>query len=482
MHTLKARLVLSHLLPVLLITPLMGIALVYVLETQVLLSSISSDLTTQAVLLAQMTTQEPVVWSEHAQAEYFVQHLGSLLSARIMLLTSDGQILASSDPADEAHLGQVVPIYGLDAVQSGAVSVHTAYSQSLRTDVADVFVPVIGPDRQVSGIVRLTHQLTSVYERFLKLRYLIIAILAAGLALGAAAGWLLAANLERPLQRVTQAVQQLSQGDRLADLPEQGPDEIRILAVAFNDLVARLRSLEQSRKQLLANLVHELGRPLGGLRSAIQALQRGADRDPALRDELLAGMDEEAGRLQRLLDDLAHLHDQLLGPLELNRTPAPLGEWLGLVSGPWREEALARRLHWQADLPAGLPVVSFDPDRLAQALGNLVSNAIRYTPPGGSVTLAAGVEPQAPAAAGEETAPRPMAWIRVTDSGPGIPFDEQAKVFTPFYRGKQGRRFPQGMGLGLNIARDLAAAHQGRLEMESTPGLGSRFTIWLPVE
>ncbi|HEX7975585.1 MAG TPA: hypothetical protein VF498_14340, partial [Anaerolineales bacterium] len=156
MHTLRTRLILSHLLPVLLITPLMGIALVYVLETQVLLSSISSDLTTQAVLLAQMTTQKPVVWSEQDQAEYFVRHLGSLLTARIMLLTPNGRIIASSDPADEANLGQVITIYGLDAVQNGAVSVQTAYSQSLRTDVADVFVPVIGPDGRVSGIVRLT--------------------------------------------------------------------------------------------------------------------------------------------------------------------------------------------------------------------------------------------------------------------------------------------------------------------------------------
>ena len=106
---------------------------------------------------------------------------------------------------------------------------------------------------------------------------------------------------------------------------------------------------------------------------------------------------------------------------------------------------------------------------MAQAVGNLVSNAIKYTPPQGSVTVSAGSQE------GE-------VWLRVSDTGPGIAAEEQARIFAPFYRGPVSGRFPQGMGLGLSIARDLVTAHGGRLTVESAPGAGSQFTIWLPVQ
>jgi signal transduction histidine kinase len=136
--------------------------------------------------------------------------------------------------------------------------------------------------------------------------------------------------------------------------------------------------------------------------------------------------------------------------------------------GPWREAATQKGLEWRISIPAGLPVISADPDRLAQAVGNLVSNAIKYTPSLGSVTISAGAEADA-------------VWLRVSDTGPGIPTEEQERIFTPFYRGLSSGRFPQGMGLGLSIARDLVTAHGGRLTVESTPSSGSRFTIWLPL-
>jgi signal transduction histidine kinase len=180
-------------------------------------------------------------------------------------------------------------------------------------------------------------------------------------------------------------------------------------------------------------------------------------------------MDEEAEHLGHLLDDLAGLHAQVLGTLELNRQPMALAEWLTLILPPWRESAQAKGLRWEANIPRSLPTLEVDPDRLAQVLGNLLNNAIKYTPPKGTVSVDAGVK-------GEE------AWIRIGDTGPGITAEEQERIFAPFYRSQRGRRFPQGMGLGLNIAYTLVAAHDGRLELDSTPGLGSRFTVWLPLQ
>jgi signal transduction histidine kinase len=226
--------------------------------------------------------------------------------------------------------------------------------------------------------------------------------------------------------------------------------------------------LEAARKRLLANLVHEIGRPLGALRMGIEALSHGANRDPQFYDEMLAGMDLETARLQRLLEDLSHLHEQALGVLELDRQPLELATWLSETLNPWHQAALQKRLHWELKLPDSLPVVEVDPLRLGQVIGNLISNAIKYTPGGGTIVTEAGVNDQ-------------HIWVSISDTGPGIPPDQQEKMFEPFVRGGQGRRFPQGMGLGLSIARELVEAHGGRLELESETGLGSKFTVLLPL-
>jgi signal transduction histidine kinase len=218
---------------------------------------------------------------------------------------------------------------------------------------------------------------------------------------------------------------------------------------------------------MLANIVHELGRPLGALRAATQALLAGAANEPALRDELLTGIDQEIQRLQRLLDDLTGLRDQVIGAVHLTLQRVTLGEWLAEVLAPWQAAAQAKGLLWRADIPPDMPELAIDPDRLGQALGNLLSNAIKYSPVAGSVCVEAGADES-------------QAWIRVIDNGPGISIEDQARIFAPFERGNQPRRFPQGMGLGLTIARELVEAHGGRLDLESAPGRGSRFTLQLP--
>ncbi len=468
MNTLRARLILSHLLPTLIVLPLMGIALVYILETQVLLSSLSDELEGQAMLLAEMAGERSGIWHDSTQAGDFVTRMGPRLAARVMLLDAHGYLLASSDPRDIGVTGQTLELPGLDNALAGNTNVRVNYSQVLYAEVTDVLVPVMGTDQQVVGIIRMTHQLASIHERFLRLRYFILGVLIAGLLLNAAVGWVLALNLERPLKQVTQAVHGLVTGRRSDPLPERGPEEIRLLLRTVNTVMERLHGMEQARRQLLANLVHELGRPLGALRSAIQALLGGAAQDPALRQELLLGIDEEIGRLQRLLDDLAHLHDQVLGTLELNCRRVALDEWLPRVLAPWRQAARDKGLTWESVLPPALPTLEIDPDRLAQVLSNLLNNAIKYTPSGGAVSVDVSVT-------------EGLLGIQVGDTGPGIEPDEQTHIFTPFYRGRSAGRFPQGMGLGLSIARDLVIAHNGRLELDSVPGQGSRFTIWLPL-
>jgi two-component system sensor histidine kinase BaeS len=468
-NRLRTRFVLSHILPLLVIIPLMGLALIYVLETQVLLENLSSELEAQASLAAEIMRGQQDIWIDPQAAQTIVSDLQTRVEARVMLLDAGGILLASSDPADTARLGSLLEAEGVSAVLAGETSVRATYSRTMRNEIVDVLVPVMSDEGRVAGAVRMSHHLLTVSERFGRLRYLIGGVLAGGLVLGGIVGWALALSLERPLKQVTSAISQLATGEQTEMLPEDGFAEIRQLSATINSMVARLRSMEAARRQLLANLVHELGRPLGALRSASQALLGGAGEQAELRNELLIGMEDEIDRLRRLVDDLAGLHDQVLGGLELHRQPVNLRGWLDHCLAPWREAAQEKGLEWGVSLPETLPVLRLDQDRLAQALGNLLSNAIKFTPGGGRVTMAAGVE-------------RDQVWLRVSDTGPGIDPSEQARIFDPFYRSRTGRRFPQGMGLGLAIARDAVKAHDGRLEVESAPGQGSRFTIWLPAD
>jgi two-component system sensor histidine kinase BaeS len=469
LRSLRNRLLLSHVLPLVIILPLMGVGLVYVLETQVLLPRLAQTAVSDARLLTEISRFEYDLWGNPLLFESMLSRVQLDPSLRVMFLTPDGRLLYSTDPADRRLLGQRLDVSGIDLARAGNEVVLTNYSLlRLRNVLLDVLSPVARSDGPVQGIVRVSYHVDSVYELFRQMAVLIVIVLGAGLLLGAGIGLGLALNINRPVQDVTKALYDVASGARSEPLPERGPSELRAQARAVNHLVSRLHSLEQARRQLLANLVHELGRPLGGLRSAIHALSKGAADDPQLLHDLTVGMDEETVRLQKVVEDLAHLHDRNLGALELQCEALELGEWLPRVLAPFGREAEEKRLHWDVNLPPDLPAVQADSLRLSQVVGNLVDNAVKYTPPGRAVTVSAGQESE-------------RAWVRVADTGPGIPPDEQAQIFTPFYRGGQGRRIKQGMGLGLSIARDLAEAQGGQITLESTPGQGSVFTLWLPL-
>lgn len=468
LRTLRHRLILSHVLPVLLVLPVIGIALIYVLETNILLPVLANELTGQAQLIARLSDGSPSLWQNPTEAQAFVNSIQSQSLPRIELINADGLLLASNVSTDADRLGQPLAHPALPEALQGQQSVRTTYSRFMQTEIADVLYPVKAADGRVLGVIRLSHQLASVQDLFLQVRYLIISILAFGLGVGVLVGLLLALNMERPLRQVTLAVYNLTRGDLTAVRIEHGPEEIRLLLHAVNSLVERLRGLEEARRQLLANLVHELGRSLGAVHSAIWALLGRSGDKKSTRQELLTGVERAVVHLERLLDDLAQLHGQVLGTLELNRQPVDLNTWLPQLLVSWQQAAVAKGLQWQVTLPADLPVVNADADRLAQVVGNLVSNAIKYTLESGAVQITAGQK-------------NGQLWICVADTGPGISAEEQAHIFEPLYRGKRGSRFPQGMGLGLNIARDLVVAHGGQIQVESEVDRGSRFTVWLPL-
>jgi two-component system sensor histidine kinase BaeS len=462
MRSLRNRLILSHVLPLVILIPLVGVAMVYLLETRVLLPSIYDNLVADATLMAEVTSSIPEIWVDPTLAQLFVQGADPYLGARITLLGIDGHILGSSDSSNAHLIGQKIELPNLSGTHRGD------FIELREGPLAEVFTPVFAANGAWMGVIRLTTPVLTVSQQIYQLRYLLGGVVLLGLLAGIGLGSYLAISINRPVQRVTQAIRALEQGDFQSGLSEEGPEEVRTLAVAVNALVDRLRTLEEHRKQLLANLVHELGRPLGALNSATQALIKGADQDPELAADLILGIQGEINRMRRLLNDLAGLYGQVLGALELERQPIEISDWLHTVLFSWQVAAQEKGLAWTEEISEGLPVLNLDPDRLAQAVGNLCSNAIKFTPQGGQVTVSAGLGAD-------------RLWIRVRDSGPGIPPENRDLIFQPFFRGSHARII-QGMGLGLTIANEIATAHGGQITVDPVPGQGSQFTLWLPFQ
>jgi two-component system sensor histidine kinase BaeS len=465
-RTLRSRLILSHILPLLLVVPLVGIGLIYILETQLALADLSQELADHGALSADLARDRTAIWSDAGAAQQFVSWYAVRSHSQIMLLDSRGNLLASSRPGDVSLVGQPMSLPDFQRALSSSPQIHVSHIQT--TNVVQVLVPVVDKNEQIIGVVHLSQRLAEARDQFSRLRNIIIGALAVELVLAALLGLFLALRLGNSLQRVTNAIQGVAQGREWNTLPEEGPEEIRTLLQAFNSLIKRLRVMEEARRHLLANLVHELGRPIGAIQSGLQALLSGAEQNPDLRHELLEGMDTQVQRMRPLLDSLTDLHGQVLGTLEMDFQPVALSEWLPRTVNPWRQAAHDKGLHWRIDIPGSLPVLAIDADRMAQVLGNLLSNAIKYTPEG---TISVGASTHA-----EEVV------ITVGDTGIGIAPSEWKRIFEPFYRSRRDKRFPQGMGLGLSIARDLVAAHGGHLDVESTPGEGSRFIIRLPFD
>jgi signal transduction histidine kinase len=276
---------------------------------------------------------------------------------------------------------------------------------------------------------------------------------------------LLSRQLVAPLRRLTAASEAMAEGDLSQRVEIETRDEIGELGRAFDKMADDLQQAERQRQQMTADIAHELRNPLSVIRGNLEAMLDGIYPTDT---EHLGPVYEETLLLQRLVRDLRLLSLADTGQLDLLMTDVDVSSLLrGVVEGA-RAMADDRGIDISLDLPVGEVVVRGDVDRLRQVLGNLISNALRYTPPGGQVTLRAWRE-------GEEVS------ISVQDSGPGMAADDLPRVFDRFYRTDAARaRASGGSGLGLAIARALVEAHGGTIEVRSTLGEGTTFALSIP--
>ncbi|MBK8900520.1 MAG: HAMP domain-containing protein [Anaerolineaceae bacterium] len=290
-------------------------------------------------------------------------------------------------------------------------------------------------------------------------------------ALGATAvsliiGVVLARSLTRPLQEITQATQAVAQGNLAQQVPVRSDDELGTLATSFNQMSADLAKSRDLRRQLTADIAHDLRTPLSLILGHAEALSDGV-LPPT--PETFDVIHDEARRLNRLVEDLRLLSLAEAGELPLAVRPVPPQSLLERAVVAHTPAAQQKQIDLALTTPPTLPDVLADPDRLAQVLDNLVGNALRYTPENGRIHLTARQNGTA-------------VQLRVQDSGPGMAAAELVHVFDRFYRGDRSRqRHEGGSGLGLAIAKSLVEGHNGRIWAESAPGQGATFIIELPL-
>jgi len=221
---------------------------------------------------------------------------------------------------------------------------------------------------------------------------------------------------------------------------------------------------------------HDLKNPLGAADGYLQLLEDGVLGDLSPKQlEGVSNARRAIGTALRMIEDLLELERTEAGQIDIHPTPMEIGGVMRDAAEQFRAQAEAKGLDITIDAPTSLPELESDPDRIRQILGNLISNAVKYTDRGG-VTIRARV-------ASDGKAPGPGRWIAVDviDTGPGIPREEQPFLFQEFVRLKSGEG-KRGAGIGLAMSRHLARALKGDITVESEPGKGSTFTLWLPID
>ncbi|MCZ7572242.1 MAG: ATP-binding protein [Ardenticatenaceae bacterium] len=363
---------------------------------------------------------------------------------RVLIAGPDGRVLAASERRD---LGRVLPEATL------------ARGAPVLVEGRQVGTVLVGANLGVLGAAERT------YLSRLNRGNLVVMMLVGGVALMLGA-WL-AQRITEPARALTAAANRLAAGDWREPLPVRSTDELGQMSAAFNAMAIEIEQQNRLRRQMVADIAHELRTPLSVMRLELEALEDGlqesADATRSLRGEI--------DLLTQLVEDLGLLAQNDAGEQPLDLAATDVGVLVEETVTRWQGRALARGLSLRAAIAPNLPQVHLDRSRITRVLTNLLANALRHTSEGGEIVIAAAAEPGA-------------VRLSVHDTGEGIPPDELESVFERFYRLDRARsRATGGSGLGLAIARQAVELHGGRICAESSgvPGEGTTIRVTLPL-
>jgi signal transduction histidine kinase len=276
----------------------------------------------------------------------------------------------------------------------------------------------------------------------------------------------LSGRISSPVATLASAARQLGRGDLSLRIQFRGKGEVKELAQAFNSMADDLEHAEQLRRNLIADVAHELRTPLSNIQGYLEAIR---DRVMKPNRPTILSLNEEAALLSRLVDELQELSLVEAGELKLVYQTEDIAKLIEQTVVSWQPRVAAKEISLSLDLPDNLPQVSIDWQRISQVLHNLLENAVTHTPKRGAINVAA-------------TTQDDKIEVRVSDTGEGIPSEDLPNIFERFYRVDKSRaRATGGSGLGLTIAKRLVEAHGGKIAVESELGKGSSFSFTIPI-
>jgi signal transduction histidine kinase len=416
------------------------------------------------------------------QIEEAIDQSASADGLRVMLVNDSGVVFHDSD-SNSSWVGQQFPIPPTTGRRPNVYEGTLAGPGGER-----VFTVVVVPGPNASNptpppsptrvaIVAPEQTLTNAWPEVLPR----LSLAAGGaLLVSIAIAWWLASKITRPVVQITRATEEMARGNYDPDLqlPETS-DEIGLLSKAFIAMAREVARSHRAMRDLLANVSHDLRTPLTSVQGFAGALVDGTLAGPEGAREAGRIIGEEAERMRRLVEDLLYLGRIESGEIALDREPIDLADVARAAQSRFTFRAQETETHLRILADEYVPMVG-DPHRLAQVLDNLLDNAFKHTPSGGTVSVMAGREVPRTISA---RLPRPpsSAVLSVHNTGSVIPPEEVDRVFERFYQLDKARAGQGGRGLGLAIAREIVQSHQGRVEVESSAEQGTTFTLRFPL-
>jgi signal transduction histidine kinase len=388
--------------------------------------------------------------------------IGAQLATRIRILDAHGLVLIDSANLDLAADLQTDAL-AVNALQGNYASRIDTLSAEPSIYVA---MPIMNNGKPI-GAAYLSQSLRDVSIVLNDVRLRLVAATLIALALSAVVGWWLSRRIAQPIQQLTIAAEAVARGQFDQPVQVHAQDEIGRLGHTFNDMTTRLQSARKMQIDFVADVSHELRTPLTSIKGTIETLRQGAVNDLEVRDRFLQTVETETDRLIRLVNDLLVLSRADSAALNLRRESIDLDQLVRSVTNRLADQAAARQIKLQISIKPDIPPIAADADRIEQVLLNLLDNALKYSPPGGTVA----VHVVAPT--------KRSVLVQVQDQGSGIPAAELDRIGQRFYRADKSRA-RGGHGLGLAIAQSLIEAHGGELWLESEEGVGTTASFTLP--
>ena len=387
------------------------------------------------------------------------------INARITIVDAQFKILSSSDSRvrarTESNRAEFV------AASRGTPQSDIRWDESSNEQRLYVASPVLGEHAALVGYVQVSVPTATIYATIISTWLVLMGIGAIVLIATVLASFVLARQIAVPVQHLTTTSERIAAGHLDERVSPSDPDEIRRLGIAFNRMADRVQEMVEQQREFVDNAAHEFRSPLTSLRLRTEMLQTHGDQNPELQERYLGQMSREIGFLQRLVDHLLALAT-VEGGEEMQRTSLDLAPMLYEIADSIELVVRDAGMKLAMNVPDHLPKVSANNEQMNVVVRNLIDNAIKYTPRGGTITLAA------------KSAEKEIEII-VSDTGVGIPADALPHIFDRFYRVDRARSREQGgAGIGLALVHAIVELHGGRIEAESQVNEGSRFTVHLP--